>query len=232
MARRAKLKLVMMDKPEAKAPGVGIMTVGAQEVDDAERDRIGAEAPKAALLVSKAKRGQQVLLERLARAAGPRGVQFLLGSTLEAFLAATKSLDAKAAAALSDAQLAALWREAERGERELRSAPGEPELRMVLTKTGSVTFEVVGRSGRAPTVPDRIAQEAHIAGVLISKASPAQVALVERVARAVGDAGVRFPFVSMLAKFLAATRKLDPKAAAKLSDDQVAALWRDATRSE
>lgn len=240
MARRASLQLGAFEVPErwkGKVPAVGLASVGAAEVDDAERDRIGAEVSKGNQLIAKAKRSQQQLLERLARAAGPRGARFLLLSTLERFLATTKSLDAKKAAALSDAELGELWHKAEAVEATLRSAPPEPEVRMSLTGAArgtapSLTFEVVGRVGPEPTIPDRIAQEAHIAAVLISKASPAQVALVERVARAAGDAGVQFPFVTMLAKFLAATRTLDEKAAAKLSDDEVARLWRDATEPE
>jgi hypothetical protein len=232
MARRALLRLLAFDLPprwQGKAPAVGTSSLGAEEVDENERARIGVEAARGKVLINKAKRHQQHLLERLARAAGPRGVRFFLLSTLEKFLAATKSLDAKAAATLSHDELAELWRTAEAGEEELRNAPPEPELRMCLSKPSSLIIEVVGRRGRAAKVPDRIAQEAHVGGVLISKASPAQVALLERVARAGGDAGAQFPFVSMLAQFLAATRTFNPRAAAKLSDQAVATLWRQAT---
>lgn len=227
MARRAKLHLFVLDPPlrsHGKSRGVGVTSVEYEEVDDAERERIGAEAPKAAQLVAKASRGQQLLLERLARAAGPRGVRFLLRSTLETFLATTMSVDAKSAAALSDAELATLWRDAERGEEELRKIPPEPELRMFLAP--ELTVEVVGRRGPTPTIPDAIERDANGSRWLISKASPAQISLLERVSR---GPGVQFPFASMLAKFLAATRTLDEKAAAKLSDAQVAELWRTAT---
>lgn len=240
MPRRASLQLGVFDVPErwqGKVAVVGVASIGADEVDDAERDRIGAEVAKGNQLIAKARRSQQELLERLARAAGSRGLRFLLLSTLEHFLAATRSLDAKNGGALSDVELTELWRNAEAGEAVLRSAPPEPELRMSLAKpargtTPSLTFEVLGGSGSDANAQEWIAQEAHVASVLIAKASPAQVALVERVARAAGDAGVQFPLATMLAKFLAATRTLDENAAAKLSDTEVARLWREATEPE
>jgi len=78
----------------------------------AERARVAREADDAAALVARATRAQADLLRRLANAYPSRGVCFPFVATLERFLAATAALDERAGAALDEAAIARLWREA------------------------------------------------------------------------------------------------------------------------
>jgi hypothetical protein len=238
MARRASHKLTTIKLPEGlkgRVPPLSLSSVGHEDVDDSERDRIGSEGSKGAWLITKARPAQQQLLERLARAAGDRGVRFRSIAVLESFLAATRSMDAKAAKALSDDQLAKLWRDAETSEpTEVGAATPEPQLRVQLAKGAkakqpTLAVEVVGRTKPAPAIPDRAAQEAHIGGVLLAKAKPAQSSLLERLVRNAGADGLHFPVLSVLTRFLAATRTLTVKAATTLSDEELAKLWHDAS---
>src|SRR4051794_36038148 len=112
MLMRASFKLQILEVPkrfEGKMSPLVLSAAGYRDVDDAERERIWREVQTGQQLIKKAKRPQQLLLDRLVRAAGPRGLRFRLLSTLEQFLAATKSVDAKRASTPSDAELAKLW---------------------------------------------------------------------------------------------------------------------------
>jgi hypothetical protein len=240
MPRQALHVLQIVNLPkrwQGKKPPLGLATVGHEDVDDEERERIAAEGGKGALLISKATPAQTLLLERLARAAWANGLRFQSVDILERFLTSSGKLDAKAAAALSDADVAALWRDAggrAPGEPQESPTEGEPNLRMRLRakwgKTPPLEIDIVEYGERPPDMDDLIAQDAHIGRILISKASPAQVLLLERLTRAAGDDGLRFPLASILARFLAATRTLDVRSAAKVTDEDLTALWRDAAK--
>ncbi|HEY5951372.1 MAG TPA: hypothetical protein VIV40_38025 [Kofleriaceae bacterium] len=237
MPRRASHRLKLVTLPPqlvGEAPPIVLDSVGFGDVDRPEQDRIDREGEKGNRLIDKAKPAQLHLLERLAASAGDQGVRFRSIAVLEAFLSATRALTITAAKALADDKLAALWRDAEaKTPAKLRDAAPEPELLLHFASSGKakqkLALEVVGRVGPAPKVPDRVAQEAQIGSFMIGKASLAQSALLERLVRAAGPDGLRFAVVSTLAKFFAVTRTLTPSAAAKLSDDQIAKLWQEAS---
>jgi hypothetical protein len=74
--------------------------------------------------------------------------------------------------------------------------------------------------GISPEEHDRIAD-------LVGKASLTQAQLSEPLVKMALAQELRVPFVATLERFLAATRDVD---AGTVSDDELAALWRDAER--
>jgi hypothetical protein len=96
---------------------------------------------------------------------------------------------------------------------------GEPQLGLYATEIPDLPEKEL----------ERIDREMSQAGVLLEKATKAQTMLLGRFAAAAApDGTLRFPFVATLRRFLAATRSLDDAAAAALSDDALAELWRAA----
>ena len=101
-----------MSGPAARwRPIVGVIPGRQFGASAQERDRVAQEAAQAAVLISAAALPQARLLERLARSAPGNELEFPSVSVLERFLVATQ---APGAAALPDAELAAVWRDAER----------------------------------------------------------------------------------------------------------------------
>lgn len=236
--RRASHSLRFITLPPrlvGKAPPLTIQPVRFGDVDPPEQKRIEREARKAYDLITKATQAQQNLLVRLAKPAGEDGIRFRSIKRLEAFLKDTRAFSDDAVKQLSDEKLDALWREAETHEpASLRDAPPEPELHLHDTTRGAgkpkLAVDVVGRVGPEPRTPDRVAVDAHVAGVLLDKASATQTSLIERLVRVAGPQGLRFAVVTTLAKFMAATRELTPEAAAKLSDEELAKIWHGAAK--
>jgi hypothetical protein len=96
----------------ANAPALGVDPTDVFGTPIRERERITREAADAAALVAGATPAQVSLLRRLAAAYPSNGVCFPFVATLERFLAATTALDEAAGAALDEAGIARLWREA------------------------------------------------------------------------------------------------------------------------
>jgi hypothetical protein len=95
-------------------------------------------------------------------------------------------------------------------------------------KLPPLAVRTTGHFRCAPEELDRIARETSRASLLVEEATEAQVLLLLRLAAAAPDAQLRFPLVATLDRFLAATAALDANAAQAVSDDALAALWRDA----
>jgi hypothetical protein len=238
MMRRANIQIVSIPKRRGRQrgdwPPLGLSTSDREGTTEAERDRVAREAGKATLLLSKAKQGQRTLLERLARDAGEDGIKFPTVGILERFLAATAKLDAKAAAALPDDQVAALWREVggtSPGQPQRVPIPHEALMRLRSKgKPGAFELDTITDAQTPPEERERIAQDAHVGRIILEKATSTQRSVLERFVKCAGERGLRFAFVAQLARFLGAVHSLQPKVAAKLSDDDLAALWRDANR--
>jgi hypothetical protein len=75
---------------------------------------------------------------------------------------------------------------------------------------------------------NRIGREIGQGTLLLDKATRGQEELLLRLVASGPDRRLRFPFIATLRRFLAATASLDDAAAAALSDDALAKLWRDA----
>ena len=106
------------DRSRAEGPRLGVAPTDVFGTPKREHHRIAREAAEAALLVTNATPAQARLLQRLAAAYPSNGVCFPFVATLERFLAATASLDEGAGAALDEAAIARLWREAAEGTAE------------------------------------------------------------------------------------------------------------------
>jgi len=100
------------DRSTADAPKLGVAPTDIFGTSKREHARITREAADAATLVSNATPAQARLLLRLANAYPSNGVCFPFVATLERFLAATASIDDAGGAALDEAAVARLWREA------------------------------------------------------------------------------------------------------------------------
>ena len=114
MAQQAVVELWVVGPPRGERPRLGALPADHFGTSPEEHDRIAREAGRTSLLAGQASLAQARLLERLANAAPGGRLRFPYVATLERFLAATNSLDIAATAALSDEQVVALWRAAER----------------------------------------------------------------------------------------------------------------------
>jgi hypothetical protein len=115
MTRHAVIELWVAGPPRDERPRLAVFPADHFGTAPEEHDRIAREASLASHLVGRASLAQARLLERLANAATGHRLRFVFVATLERFLAATVALDPAAAAALSDAELAARWQTADRG---------------------------------------------------------------------------------------------------------------------
>jgi hypothetical protein len=100
------------DRGGAEGRRLGVGPTDVFGTSKQEHARIAREAAAAAALVSEATPAQARLLQRLAAAYPSNGVCFPFVGTLERFLAATAALDEPAGAALDEAAIARLWRQA------------------------------------------------------------------------------------------------------------------------
>jgi hypothetical protein len=114
MILQAVIELWVVGPPRGERPRLGVMPADHFGTSPEEHDRIAREAGRASLLVGQASLAQAQLLQRLANAATGGRVRVPFVATLERFLAVTSSLDIAAAAALSDEEIAALWRDEDR----------------------------------------------------------------------------------------------------------------------
>jgi hypothetical protein len=87
---------------------------------------------------------------------------------------------------------------------------------------------VAKQLGLSEAERDRIGEEIGEGDLILSKATRAQLVLLQRLAAAAPERCLRFPFIATVRRFLAATASLDDAAASALSDDALAQLWRDA----
>jgi hypothetical protein len=115
MTKWARIRIREGGRGEQGAAAAQRLGVGPTDVlgtSKQEHARISREAAAAAALVSEATPAQARLLQRLAAAYPSNGVCFPFVATLERFLAATAALDETAGAALDEAAIARLWRQA------------------------------------------------------------------------------------------------------------------------
>jgi hypothetical protein len=101
------------ETPDGERPQIAVWPDEHFGATSEERDRLATEATRAVVLVAEGGDTQARLLERVARASPDGQLRFSYAATLERFMAVTAGLDDASAAALSDDELVALWRDAD-----------------------------------------------------------------------------------------------------------------------